>query len=62
LEEIDISLKWNTKFPVAAKLENNQWIFKDDNAPVHQSIQTKLWKITMMSIVMIGHPNHQTLI
>ena len=29
---------------VIAKFKNNQWIFQDDNAPVHQSVQTKLWK------------------
>jgi hypothetical protein len=34
----------NNLWPVVAKFENNQWIFQDDNAPVHQLVQTKLWK------------------
>jgi hypothetical protein len=33
----------NNLWPVVAKFENNQWIFQDDNAQVHQSVQTKLW-------------------
>ena len=34
----------NNIWPVVAKFENNQWVFHDDNALVHQSIQTKLGK------------------
>jgi len=53
----------NNLWPVVAKFENNQWIFQDDNAPVHQSVyRQNCGKITVMSIVLIGHPNHQILI
>ena len=52
----------NNILPVVLKFENYQWIFKDDSAPVHQSVQTNCRKIEMMLIVLFGHPNHQTLI
>ena len=32
----------NNLLPVVLKFDNYQWIFKDDSAPVHQSVQTKL--------------------
>jgi hypothetical protein len=32
----------NNRLPVVLKFENYQWIFQDDSAPVHQSVQTKL--------------------
>ena len=53
----------NNRLPVVLTLENHQWIFQDDSAPgipVHTDKYCR--KITMMSIVLFGHPNHQTLI
>jgi hypothetical protein len=32
----------NNLLPVVLKFDNYQWIFKDDSAPGHQSVQTKL--------------------
>ena len=48
----------NNLLPVVLKFENYQWIFQDDTSPYRQNFR----KITMMSIVLIDHSNHQTLI
>jgi hypothetical protein len=48
----------NNLLPVVLKFENYQWIFQDDTSPYRQNFR----KITMMSIVLNDHSNHQTLI
>ena len=50
----------NNFLPVVLKFENYEWIFQDDSAtggytsPYRQNCR----KMTMMSIVLIGHPNY----
>ena len=53
----------NNLLLVVLKLENYQWIFQDDSTPRYTSqYRQNCRNITMISTVLIGYPNHQTLI
>jgi hypothetical protein len=53
----------NNRLPVVLKFENYQWIFQDDSAPRYTCpYRQNCRMVTMLSIVLFGHPNLQTLI